>query len=127
MPDEQPPVALVIEDVIEVAEVVQLYLERLGVVSHHAKDAKSALAYLKTHQPAFIILDIGMPVISGWDLLDIMRDDDDIPPVPIAVLTAYTDPDTRNRVQANQIHAFLKKPLIFNQLREVVSTFLKRS
>jgi CheY-like chemotaxis protein len=125
--DDHNPTALVVEDVQEVAEIVQLFLRRLGIQSHHADSAQAAKTYLEDHRPAFIILDIGMPIVSGWEFLQSIRTQDGLNDIPVAILTAYTDPDSRNKGQALNVDAYLKKPLIFDQLKEVVDTFLKLS
>ena len=125
MSKDQAPTALVVEDVHEVAEIVRLFLRRLGIESHHADSAAAAHTYLQDHHPAFIVLDIGMPIVSGWEFLEQMREHEDKRDIPVAILTAYTDPDSRNKGQALNVDAYLKKPLIFDQLKEVVDKFLK--
>lgn len=111
------PFVLVVEDVGEVAEIVQLYLQRLGAESHHAPDAQAALTFLESRLPDVIILDIGMPIMSGWEFLEIVRNQEDKADIPVIIMTAYTDPDSRTRGDALNVAAFLNKPVLYAQLK----------
>ncbi|MFW5691063.1 MAG: response regulator, partial [Chloroflexota bacterium] len=84
MTDDQRPFVLVIDDVPEVAEIVCLYLERLGLEGVHAQNAHAAFGVLAERTPAMIILDIGMPVISGWEFLRLMRERGGDQNIPVA-------------------------------------------
>ena len=76
---------LVVEDDKKTASLVQLYLEREGFETVLAYDGGKALELARRHNPIFIILDLMLPVVDGWDVCRELRKSSD---VPILMLTA---------------------------------------
>lgn len=87
----QKRLALVVEDDTEVGQLVFLTLTQHGVDAYHVTNGQLALHYLETHKPDLIILDIAMPGMSGWDLLEIMKANFPDWRCPVIVLTAFDD------------------------------------
>lgn len=115
------PLALIIEDVSEVAEIIKLYLQRLKVDSVLAPDVDKALHRVQERVPDVILLDIGMPNVTGWDFLrQIRQEDGPLYDVPVIVVTAYTDPDSQNTGHAMNVDAYLKKPIEFHQIKAAI-------
>ncbi len=59
---------LIVEDDHNTARLVQTYLEREGFTTLIAQDGMQALELADRHQPLFVILDLMLPVIDGWDV-----------------------------------------------------------
>ena len=80
-------------------------------------NGREALAYLHTApKPHLILLDLMMPVMDGWEFRRQQQADPDIARVPVIVLSAL-DPGRAAKVNAA---AFLKKPLDFDRLLQLV-------
>lgn len=120
----QARTALVVEDVQEVAFVVQLYLERLSLKTEQVGTALAALESLEKQPPDLIILDIGMPEMSGWEFLELLKQRGLAQDVPVIVMTAYTDPDSRNKGYHYGVKAYLNKPILYKQIRDAVKRVL---
>jgi putative two-component system response regulator len=74
-------------------------------------DSPPAVEMIRRERPDVVLLDLMMPYVSGLDILASVRNDPDIAEIPIIILTAVTDRDTR--VQAVELGAidFLNKPI----------------
>ena len=81
---------LVVDDDRAVRESMQHWLGDHGYEVQTAADGREALALLKEGQkPDAIIIDLMMPVMSGWEFLESKAMDDGIRSVPVLVLTAF--------------------------------------
>ncbi|MGQ0600116.1 MAG: response regulator, partial [Anaerolineales bacterium] len=67
------------------------------------------LALIRTHRPDLVILDLMMPEVDGFGVLDALRADETTRDIPVIVVTAKTlTPDERARLQA-QANSLLQK------------------
>ena len=79
---------LVVDDEPMVREVVATYLQRDGMRVHEAGDGPSAEAWLETHRPDLVVLDVMLPGTDGLTILRKLRADGHI---PVILLTARAD------------------------------------
>src|SRR6185369_9241110 len=77
---------LVVEDDPDIAMALRLLLTRAGHQVAHAKDGRTGLRDAYTERPELVILDIGLPGMDGWQVLERLRDVSD---VPVLLLTAH--------------------------------------
>lgn len=115
---------LLVEDEANIAELVTLILRPLGALVVHRSNAMDALSFLDQFTPDLIILDIGMPVMNGWQFLNQIQDDPQQNMIPVIVLTAFTDAMNRMEGQMQGVKAYLDKPVMPDQLRGVVQRIL---
>ena len=76
---------LVIEDEHDLRTLLRVILERAGYRVLDAADGRSGLRRFHEQQPALVLLDVGLPVLDGWQVLERIRDLSD---VPVILLTA---------------------------------------
>lgn len=119
---------LIVEDTVELAEVIQATLESMGMTAEYATHGKTGLEKLEDLNPGLIILDIGLPDISGWKMLDGIKahfegNGQDMP--IIIVVTAYGDPANRLIGKLQNIYTYLIKPLTPDQIERVVQQALR--
>jgi DNA-binding response OmpR family regulator len=76
---------LIVEDDKKTASLVALYLEREGFQTVIADDGQQALELAQRHNPIFVILDLMLPLIDGWEVCRQLRQSSD---VPILILSA---------------------------------------
>jgi len=79
---------LVVEDDKKTASLIKLYLEREGFQTVIAYDGRQGLKLAEQHRPVFVILDLMLPVLDGWEVCRRLRQSSD---VPILMLTARGD------------------------------------
>ncbi len=124
MADANKKTVLLVEDNQDIAGYVQLFLEAMELDVHHAGDANAALAHLEAQRPDLILLDIGLPVVSGWQLLEMIKEQVTRDNIHIIVVTAFTDPANRLVGKLQHVDAYLNKPYEFAQLKKVVGEVL---
>jgi CheY-like chemotaxis protein len=69
---------LVVEDEPNVRKLVSVNLVRRGYTLHEARDGREALAQLRDRQPDLVMLDIKLPDLTGWEVLDRIAADPDL-------------------------------------------------
>lgn len=119
---------LIVEDTVELAEVIQATIEGMGLSAEYATHGKRALERMKNITPKLIILDIGLPDITGWEMLKQIREKyqrDKQPAPPIVVVTAYGDPANRLIGKLQEISSYLIKPFTPDQIERVVKQALE--
>ncbi len=85
---ESGPLILIVEDELEIADILMVYLRHEGFACEHAGDGRRALELLRRQHPALVILDIRLPGQNGIDILQAIRGESGI---PVIMLTALTD------------------------------------
>lgn len=81
-------VILVVDDEANIRDLARLYLEKEGYKVVLAQDGAQALKLVETHELAFIVLDLMLPEVDGWEVCRRVRAQSD---VPILMLTARDD------------------------------------
>ena len=117
---------LIIEDMVDLAMILQRILEKMGFEVHHAADGQQALAAFRDHRPDLVLLDIALPDITGWRLLEEMRagSDDGAGPV-VLVVTAYGDPANRLMGKLQGVQGYLIKPFTVEDVGRAVTSVLR--
>jgi diguanylate cyclase len=119
---EAPPVisnltVLMIDDEPMLTDVIQAYLEDAGYTHLVAvNDPTVALETARRCKPSLVLLDLMMPKVSGFDILEQLRRDDELRYVPVIVLTAASDPATKLRALDLGATEFLAKPVDASEL-----------
>lgn len=115
---------LIVEDSLDVAEIVKVAFRRTEIEIHHEANALNALKYLQSNKPDAIILDLGMPGMSGWEFLRNIRAQEDFVDIPVIILTAHTDHENRKTGQLLRVSAYLQKPIDLTALRNAIDDAL---
>jgi DNA-binding response OmpR family regulator len=117
---------LIVEDTPEMAELMQDVLTRLGVQHVHCADGPTALNYLSGQSPDLLLLDIGLPGMSGWEVLDNIRERYPHAAYPVIVLTAFSDPVNKLVGKLhNQVSHYVTKPFHPRELTGLVRDLLQ--
>ena len=90
--------------------------------ANSAADALARIAATLEQSLILILSDINMPGMTGLELLPRVKEMR--PDVPVIVITAYGDPDTRRKAIENGASGLLTKPIDFTLLREEIDTRL---
>jgi CheY-like chemotaxis protein len=112
---------LVVEDDVEVRLVLADILGMQGYEVVGVENGLEALGYLRNApSPSVILLDLMMPVMSGWEFCDIVQHDDQLPVVPIVILTAAGNGPLE--IDGLGARAELRKPVDLVELLSVIGT-----
>jgi DNA-binding response OmpR family regulator len=115
---------LVVEDTMELAEVIEATLQRMGVETKHETHATKALEIFKDYRPNLVLLDIGLPDMSGWKLLDGIKELDRQNRPYFIIITAYGDPANRLMGKLQDVSSYLIKPFSPEEVERVVGKVL---
>jgi DNA-binding response OmpR family regulator len=115
---------LIVEDDQNTAALVAMYLQREGFVTTIVHDGGKALAAARACTPVFVILDVMLPNVEGWDICRELRSFSD---VPIMMLTAREEESDRVAGLAMGADDYVVKPFSPRELVERVKAILRRS
>lgn len=100
---------LLVEDDENLASVYKARLEAEGFDVRHCNDGEAALSDAMEYHPDLILLDVMMPKISGFDVLDILKNTPDVAGAKIIMLTALNQDADKQRAQDLGIDDYLVK------------------
>jgi two-component system chemotaxis response regulator CheY len=112
-------VVLIVDDDESIREALEMGLSLEHHASAVAADGREALSWLHAHgTPRLILLDLMMPVMDGWQVLDQLRKDERLARVPVVVITAFG----RDLGSAAQFPV-LRKPIELQPLLDLVRSY----
>jgi DNA-binding response OmpR family regulator len=115
---------LIVEDDHKTSSLVALYLEKEGFKTVIAEDGLAAIEIVKRQQPDFVILDLMLPKIDGWEVCRHIRRSSD---VPIIMLTAREDEVDRISGLTLGADDYVTKPFSPRELVARVKAILRRT
>ena len=115
---------LVVEDDRNIAQLLQLYLEKEGYAVTLAYDGAQGLSKFRTIGPDLVLLDVMMPIMNGWELCKAIRAESQ---TPIIMLTAKSQ--TEDKVQGLRTGAddYITKPFEMKEVLARMEAVLRRS
>ena len=115
---------LVVDDEPDVLLLCRLNLQQRGHELLEAADGSTALEIARELHPDVIVLDLMLPGISGYDVLEALQRDPETTNIPVLVLTAKSLRADRERSHGLGASAFLTKPFLPNELCEMVDSLV---
>ena len=100
------PHVLIVEDEIGLLEILQLNFQSSGYRVSTATDGVIAWQQYEQQRPDILVLDLNLPRMSGFRLLELVRSESDL---PVLILTAY-DFAEAEEVARHRPDAYIKKP-----------------
>jgi CheY-like chemotaxis protein len=95
----EKPTVLVVDDDRDVRESVAAVLEDAGYDVELAENGAQALACLRRGRPDLMVLDLMMPIMSGWEVLEVLREEPELGDVHVLVLSAVRAPGGLPRLE----------------------------
>ncbi len=103
---------MMVDDEPMMTDVIQTYLEEAGYPRFICtNDPLQAMEMIRRERPSLLLLDLNMPHISGFDLLQAVRLDKELQYLPVIVLTAMTDGASKLKALELGASEFLAKPV----------------
>jgi len=115
------PLILLVEDDPDSREIYRIVLRAEGFAVVAVQDGLAALRFLETKTPALIVLDLGLPGLSGYDVAMELRHRVDLGRIPIVVVTGF-DPSPLEP----HVECILRKPVEPERVAEAVRSCLSR-
>jgi CheY-like chemotaxis protein len=118
---------LVVDDEPQVAWVLRFSLEHEGYRTYTASNGLEALEELERHHPKVMVLDLMMPEMDGWAVLNAMNKLPLGDRPRVVIVSALTGPDDKTKATALGADAFVPKPFDVEELIAVLDGLAKAS
>jgi len=115
---------LVVDDEPDVLLLCRLNLQQRGHELLEASNGRSALELARDRRPDLIVLDLMLPGMTGYEVLEILKGDDRTSDIPVLVLTAKSLRADRERSLGLGAVGFLTKPFLPSELCELVESLV---
>lgn len=119
-----PELILVVDDSPHIVKLIEVNLDFEGYETLGAFDGEEALKLVKTRHPDLIILDILMPNLDGWSVLESLKKNPETASIPVIVLTAVGRTEDRRRGLELGVSDYVTKPFNAMRLIEAVKNTL---
>lgn len=112
-----PKRILIIDDEHIIRYTTSVLLKKHGVEASTAETGRQGVEAARQEKPDMILLDIMMPDMDGWAVLDELGKDQSTASIPVVLFSAGDPTDTQRRAdQRGDVHAVLRKPFRMEEL-----------
>ena len=111
------PLVLLVDDDEDARELYRRTLTGAGYSIAEAASGETGLAVARSQRPAAIVLDVRMPGMDGWQVLQAIKDDTTLQDTPVVLVTFLNDPQRGFSLGAAE---YLNKPIDRRRLRQVI-------
>src|SRR5262245_19845858 len=120
------PKVLLVEDNEMNRDMLSRRLERKGFQVVIAVDGGQGVTMAQSEAPDLILIDIGLPVMDGWEATKVLKAADATKDIPVIGLTAHAMSGDREKCLAAGCDEYDTKPVELTRLLEKMSTLLQR-
>ena len=106
---------------------IKLFCDLLNAHGHETEpvtDSRDALEAARAFKPDLVITDIQLPHVTGIELMELLRADEELKDVPIMAVTAYAAAGDDERIRAAGAQAYVSKPISVMRFAETVDQLL---
>lgn len=117
---------LIVDDQLDNLLVAEAALKFHGIETCRAINGIDGLNALEDFQPTLILLDLSMPEMDGWDMLEELKKRPEMEDIPIIALTAHVMQGDKERVLAAGFTGYIPKPfsvaVLVQQIKQILET-----
>src|SRR5919107_77768 len=115
---------LLIDDNKEITDMISFFLDTQDIFCEVENDGKKALEKIKEKRYDVILLDLTMPVFSGYDLFDQLKKDNSIRKINLVIFTAsHMDQQKIDKMIDDGVKAIIRKPISIDSIVEIINKF----
>jgi two-component system, cell cycle response regulator DivK len=118
-----PKKILVVEDNADTLELMSALLQMEGYTVVTAENGQEGIDMATSEQPHLIITDINMPLLSGTDMIRMLRENSEFEGTPIIAVTAYGK-DGAERARQAGANEVMTKPVEYDLFRDYIRSLL---
>jgi len=112
---------LMVEDSATLAALAIRGLRQAGIQNaDYALNGEQALAYIKAQKPDLLLLDLRLPDMDGWDVLEQAQAMYPGETLHVIVMTTYDTKETRQRAKSLGVAQYVIKPVMPNELVQII-------
>jgi len=126
------PVLIVEDDDIDRMTVKRVFKElkvpNQLVFQFNGEDALQYLRNANSEKPCLIFLDLNMPRMNGWELLEIIQDDESLSNIPVVILTTSDSEEERKKAEQFRpiVIGYITKPVQYSESVKVIGGQLEK-
>lgn len=98
-----------------------------GYEVYEAGDGLEGLEMAQRHKPNLILSDMGMPRLSGWDMVKQLKADPEVKHIPVVAITAFAMSRDREKALEIGCNGYISKPIEIRRIRQQVREFLNEA
>jgi signal transduction histidine kinase/CheY-like chemotaxis protein len=117
---------LVVDDIVDGAEMVKIYLESEGFNVACSYDGRSALSALEKFQPDAILMDIGMPGLNGYETNALIKENERWKDLPVFALTGFSSGSAVDRLESEGFAGHFVKPADLEMISQFLRNYLEK-
>jgi CheY-like chemotaxis protein len=118
--------ALIVDDNSDNLNIAAQLLAFQGTEVHTAQRGADALQILKEVNPTFILLDLSMPGLDGWQTLEKIRSDPKTSAIPVIALTGHTMDEEVQRIKEAGFNGYITKPYLMANFMKAIKNVVSK-
>jgi two-component system, cell cycle response regulator DivK len=119
-----PKTVLIVEDNELNMKLFNDLLEAHGYATIQTKSGVEAVELARRHRPNLILMDIQLPEVSGLEVTQWLKDDDELRTIPIVAITAFAMKGDEEKIRQGGCEAYLSKPISVVKFLETVRNYV---
>jgi len=114
---------LLVDDNLDITDLLSKFLKAKGYENVVANDPREGLERIKNEKFDVVFLDIHMPEISGWDIIQALESENILKDQKIVIFSAhdFNTAEVKELLKKEGIEGYLKKPIQLNELLTVLA------
>ena len=119
-----PKTVLIVEDNELNMKLFNDLLEAHGYATIQTKSGVEAVELARRHRPNLILMDIQLPEVSGLEVTQWLKDDEELRTIPIVAITAFAMKGDEEKIRQGGCEAYLSKPISVVKFLETVRNYV---
>jgi CheY-like chemotaxis protein len=119
-PESQRLKILVVEDYQDARELYVEFFRTQGFEAIGARDGPEALRFLREHRPDVVVLDVALPRMNGYAVLQKIRADKELGDTPVLMVSASVGDEYVMQARSAGANVALTKPILPDELLEAI-------
>jgi two-component system cell cycle response regulator DivK len=119
-----PQTVLIVEDNELNMKLFNDLLEAHGYATIQTKSGVEAVELARRYRPNLILMDIQLPEVSGLEVTQWLKDDDELRTIPIVAITAFAMKGDEEKIRQGGCEAYLSKPISVAKFLETVRNYV---
>lgn len=116
---------LIVDDEPDILRVVMFRLRKAGYEVISAEDGQAGWQMAITEMPDFILLDIRLPLMDGFEVCKKLKEDPKTAGIPVIFLSASSAEDLSSKVKEYNAEGFMRKPFEPDELLKTIEKILQ--
>jgi CheY-like chemotaxis protein len=117
--EKRTPAALIVEDDMTCVYLWQRYMKKSGFRAISTQEGKGALDMARRERPALVVLDVMLPDIDGWEVLQALKTDPSTRDIPVLICSALHE---EKRSLDKGADGYLQKPVLYEDFLAALSS-----